>query len=81
MYPSPPLECVCSAANDPRPGIVVTFCKITFQFYNKQANIDTPEERCFRSRIVFFRLSFFFKSPCFRISSLLLQYYLKSTPI
>ena len=60
MYPSP-LECVCSAANDPRPGIVVTFCKITFQFYNKQANIDTPEERCFRSRIVFFPFKLFLK--------------------
>lgn len=53
---------------------VVTFVRITFKVdNNKQANIDAPEEKsCFFGKAL--------KVLVFA-SSLLLQYYLKSTPI
>ena len=58
---------------------VVTFVRITFKVdNNKQANIDAPEEKCFRPEVAFFGKAL--KVLVFA-SSLLLQYYLKSTPI
>ena len=46
---------------------VVNFHKMTFKVDNrKQANIDAPEEKCFRPRVAFWREKSF-KSPRFRI--------------
>ena len=42
----------------------MTFVRITFKVHNKQANIDAPEEKCFRPRVAFWKSV---KSPRFCI--------------